>query len=400
MTHSSSKLREGVCECCSFFSVKWNFTIYLEATSQASDNEEQFDVKSDEIPAATSELRDLDQPARDLDQPARDLDQPTRDLDQPTPDLALPIELHHNLNLDLHSPDDPPVDMLSPISETTEPGGSAGNSLNNSMSTSHEQQEFRRQGHKNPGGGSEVDLSPPTAQTPRKSNNQSLARDSSIPRGSYVISDSNHTPESAFAAGIPVVERVSRASTSVSHSSDEGLLYGSGSSEGLTNGVHERSNDARESSNTIDKRYVADARGSSNFHDQQSPSGASAREQTGAPEQRCDNSYLTFTKSKSRGGMGKGIDSKDSGYAESTDCYGDIHKGLVKTSAEIEDGKKSAGPSITWFSQAKNEERSVGDGGQRLESAVRKTNWGEMASEVDENSSGKGKMIFYFITGG
>ena len=287
--------------------------------------------------------------------------------------------------------------MLSPISETTEPGASAGNSLNNSMSSTHDQQEFRIQGHSK--GGMDINLSPPKAQTPRKENKPSVAKDDCIPRGSYIISDANHTPESAFAAGIPVVERASHSSTS--RSSEGELLYGSGF---LTNGSHEQSNDACESSNVIDQQYTVSACSSSNFHEQQYPSGTITRKQTAVPEQRDEKRFLTFTKSKSRDGKSKVFESKDSKY--STEQYGDIdkrvidkgdiHKGSVKTFSDSKNSKKNTGPTITWFTQAKNEERSVGEEGGRLESTVRKTNWGEMAAEVSESSSmiEKGRGIF------
>ena len=377
------------------------------------------------------------------------------------PDLALPDEPHHNLDLDLHSlpEDDPPVDMLSPISETTEPGGSPGNSLNNSMSSTHDQQEFLRQERKNPGGGRDINLNPPKAQTPRKSNSQPCVKDNSIPRGSYIISDVNHTPESAFAAGIPVVERESvnsRGSTSTSQSSDGVMLYRSGFSGGLTNGIQHDAHDssnftdqqclpvAREAANFYDQRYLPCASGSSNF-DRQYPSGDTAREQLNVTEQRHleqggaheqsnyndqrfesggsehslrdnvrdesditdqrqaavnhwserrnDNRYSTFTKSKNHNGS----DSKDIKFPKLADKSGEIPKGNgLRTFADIEDKTRNEGPTITWFGQARNEERSVGDG-RHLESGGRKTNWGEMASEVNESSNvmKKGNMILF-----
>ena len=432
---------------CSFSCINRDI-IYLDTASQTSDNEEQFDAKSDEISTVTSEHPTHQPPVLTSDYP----------------DLALPNELHHDLNLDLRSLDDPPVDMLSPISETTEPGGSLGNSLNNSMSSTHDQQEFLHQEHKNLRGGMDINLTPPKAQTPRprKSNSQSCAKENLIPRGSYVITDVNHTLESAFAAGIPVVERASvnsRGSASTSQSSDGALLYRSGGlSGGLTNGIHEQSNDARDSSNITqcmpmtsnstnfgNKRNLPSVSEPSNINDQQYSSGHIAREQPnvtdqrhleqgGAHEQltyidqrlksgrsehslrenfrdesgiaeerlpainhwserRNDNRFSTFTKSKNHNGSDKAFGSKETGYSKLTD-------GEQRTFAETEDSMRNEGPSITWLGEAKKEERSV-DEGRRLESGVRKTNWGEMASEVNESSDGieKGNVILLYRLG-
>ena len=350
------------------------------------------------------------------------------------PDISTPHEPEHDLNLDLHSfqEDNPPVDMLSPISETTEPGGSPGNSLNNSMSSTHDQQEFRNHGDKNPARGLDFDLTPPKAQTPRKPNSLPSAIDNSIPRGSYVLSDVTHTLESAFAAGIPIVERESfdtRRSASTSHSSDGSRTYRSRLSGSLTNGIHEKSNGTSDSSNFTDQRYAAVARDSSNVNDQryQSDDAAlelssltdqqhhqkiSALEQSNSCEQlmksgeseqsenhwsgrRNDNRFSTFTKSKNRNGVEKDA-------ANSKQC-GEIHKGSeLDSSATAQVAKRSEVPSTTWFSQAENEQRSVGrsERGGAVEPRARKTNWGEMADEASESSDWmeKGKVILLLFT--
>ena len=378
---------------------------YLDTTSQTSEHEEQLAGKSDEMPseAIPSSTFQNHEPA--FVTPGH-------------PDVSIPDEPQHNLNLDLHSfqDDDLPVDMLSPISETTEPGGSPGNSLNNSMSSTHDQQEFLNQGEKNPGEAMGFDLTPPKAQTPRKTNNQPRAKDNSIPRGSYILSDVTHTLESAFAAGIPIVDRESfktRGSTSTSHSSDGVLLYRSSVSGGLTNGIHEQSNGASDSSNFKNQRYqpgdaplelpsLADQRPhqpsgaleQSNYSEQRLKSGENEQSLNHWSGRRSDNRFLTFTKNKNRNGV-----DEDTAYSEQ--CA-EIQKGSeFNSSATAQVSKKNEGSSITWFSQAENEERSGNRSDrseQPLEPRVRKTNWGEVA---DESSEGldlveKGKMILYF----
>ena len=303
-----------------------------------------------------------------------------------------------SLNLDLHSleEDIPPVDMLSPISETTEPGGS----LNNSMSSTHDKQEFLHQVHDIPQDTRGGILTPPKAQTPRKCTTQPHANGDSIPRGSYVISDVNHTPESACAAGIPIVNRESlniRRSASSSHSSDGVMLYGSGF-------PHRLSNDAGDSSDITDQRYqlpsvtrssnvvgqqyhsedTAQRYGNNyganeqpNYSDQRLKSGSSKhsfrndgdhesqitdQRQTATnfwSHPRNDNRFSTFTKSKNRNENGKAMQSKE----------------------KI--------PSVTWFGVARSEESLMGadSKGHVGELGVRKTNWGEMASEVNESSN-------------
>ena len=143
-------------------------------------------------------------------------------------------------DLDLDPEAVPSIDLLSPISETTEPG-SLGNSSNGSVTsprdfhspTNDNASVLRHQNHGNTETGYEL-FAPPLSQTPRRVNgvNQSSLGEPSVPRGSYVISSGGHTLESAVAAGLPVVERESlrksgilRGSSATSDRSSDAILF-------------------------------------------------------------------------------------------------------------------------------------------------------------------------------
>ena len=372
------------------------FLCYSETASQASDQEEQFDVKSDERPVQPSVVSEDTHHTMSHHPDTENSDVP----DQP---------YDHFLNLDLDTlPDaDPPVDMLSPISETTEPGGSAGNSLNNSLS--QDQQELLHQGE-----GDHYSLTPPKAHTPRKAmNTHSRAKEDLISRGSYIISDITHTPESAIAAGIPIVERASIVAGQYS----DGRLYRSAAVSSMQSNVtHEPLN--------LDDNYQLLIHDSTNFSNQRYSSSngghkvpnntdlrlpdveheCSRTDNQQNPtdywsDRRNDDRFSTFTKGKKN--HDNGDNSSEAKFA-SNEQSGKARKSF----ADTKDPKTRPGPSITWFGHVETEadggdHHKTSNGGS--ESGVRKTNWGEMASEVQTGSSSlieQGRMLFFLKTSG
>ncbi|XP_028405927.1 calmodulin-regulated spectrin-associated protein 1-B-like isoform X2 [Dendronephthya gigantea] len=432
----SRRMKKSLCD--------WSQENSSEMPSQTISREEQIDLESNELPPPPSVTPD-------------DPIYPPLGLTN-HPEHESPRDTEHDFNLDLHSlPEiDPPVDMLSPISETTEPGGSAGNSLNNSMSSTHEQREAFRQSS---AGEKSFNFNPPKAHTPRKAEN-SRQRDDLMPRGSYIITEVNHTPETAFAAGIPIVERESLKSTA--QSSDAALLYRSSFSNGtnLTNGVcdekthgepsdfndqryvdgarssdqqysfpdsarksstganqpyptidmvrassNERFSDgAREQPNTADQRHHHKIYAHSNNNDQRLRSGGGEQgAKSGAQgdlesgdqrhqvdlrsDGRDDNRFLTYTKKKSS----RKENGTESGSSDAKlwvkDQGEQIHRENSLGTDREDDG--DTGPLlVSWFGHAKSEEESMRYGEDHLasESRVKKTNWGEMAFEVNESS--------------
>ena len=131
-------------------------------------------------------------------------------------DLSSIKQTPHAFELDFGSlpESDSPIDMLSPISETTEPG-SLGNSLNVSTTSSrgiglpNANMDSGIGCHTKGESPQQIDdkeiMAPTISQTPRILDDHRTS-DSVIPRGSYVI-NSSYTVETAAAAGIPVVER-------------------------------------------------------------------------------------------------------------------------------------------------------------------------------------------------